>query len=490
LHPSYAQRNSLYFKSLGTSPESYEIKLDPTQELDLGLYQYAVVIELEDYPSTTYTDIITEKKNFEVRINPCKITTLTAGSYTSKVEYIVGNRRKSVPFTFTQAPCAYDGTYTMTYQSGATAPSFVTQLERFPIFDMYTVDENHVGNYTMRITIVTDNLAAFANLDPSMEDYVTNVNDPSTYQGTGTLIYTSYIDFDMEILPPESDYEEPDNTPPYLLPPPVDFYVEVGEYKQFYLGDVMDQEAKNQTITVEVEYTSASKLINYDDVKRTFTIYDSVTSDINIGFYDLKITIYDNFDTVEIEDYIECKDRTFTTQALEDACEERKRGETVYNIKMEVRKKFEVGDVFIPPTVTEIIYEYQGQVYDLGNTTLEDVYTNVAVVGIVDESNEIKSLAIEKIEEIDLARQDQQEGVDLEEKKAERDQAKAQVAAETVNDEIPIPRVESITNDGQMRIAFSSKLQVPENYQQVKEQEVALRMGASRTETYLTDTGY
>jgi len=41
-----------------------------------------------------------------------------------------------------------------------------------------------------------------------------------------------------------------------------------------------------------------------------------------------------------------------------------------------------------------------------------------------------------------------------------------------------------------MRIAFSAELQVPEDYQQVKEQEVALRMGASRTETYLTDTGY
>jgi len=73
---------------------------------------------------------------------------------------------------------------------------------------------------------------------------------------------------------------------------------------------------------------------------------------------------------------------------------------------MEVRKKFEVGDVFVPPTVTEIIYEYQGQVFNLGNTTLEDVYGNVAVVGIVDENNTIKSLAIEKIEEIDLARQD------------------------------------------------------------------------------------
>jgi hypothetical protein len=318
------------------------------------------------------------------------------------------------------------------------------------------------------------------------------VNDPTSYKKypAEPLIYTAYFDFDMEILPPESDYEEPDNTPPYLLPPPENFYVEVGTYKQFYLGDVIDQEAVNQTVTVEVDYTSASRLINYDDVKRTFTIYDSVTTDLNIGFYDLTITIYDNFDTVVIDDYIECKDRTFTTEALKDACKDRVRGETIYRIKMEVRKKFEVGDVFVPPEVTEIIYEYQGQVFDLGNTTLEDVYTNIAVVGVVDEDNAIKNLDIDKIEEIDLARQDQQEGVDLDEKKAERDEANAQKEAETINDEIPIPRVEEITNDGQMKIAFSSELQVPDDYQQVKSQEVALRFSASRTETYLTDTGY
>jgi len=395
LHPSYAQRNSLYFKSLGTTPDTFEIKLDPTTELDLGLYHYAVIIELEDYPKATWPLVTREEKRFDVKINPCKLTTLEAGSYTSKVEYIVGNPRKGVPFTFTQAPCNYDGTYFMTLQNGGSSPSFVTQLDRFPIYDMYTVDESHVGNYTMRVTIILDNLQAFADLDPGMEDYVTNVNDPSTYQGSGTLLYTSYIDFDMEIKPPESDYQEPDNTPPYLLPPPVDFYVEVGTYKQFYLGEAIDQEAVNQTVVVEVDYTSAKKLINYDDVTRMFTIYESVTEDINIGFYDLTITIYDNFDTVVIDEYIECEDRTdFATDAQADACEDRERGETVYNIKMEVRKKFEVGDVFVPPTVTEIIYEYQGQVFDLGNTTLEDVYGNVAVVGIVDEFNTILSLAI------------------------------------------------------------------------------------------------
>ena len=177
---------------------------------------------------------------FDVKINPCKVTTLTTGSYTAEVEYIVGNPRKSLPFTFTQAPCAYDGTYTMTKDSGASAPTWITQLERFPIFDIYTVDENHVGNYTLRITTVLDNLAAFAALDPSMEDYIANIALPPS-----DLLYTTYFDFKLEVKPPESDYAEPDNTPPYLLPPPEDYFVEVGAYKQIYLGDIIDQEIVN-----------------------------------------------------------------------------------------------------------------------------------------------------------------------------------------------------------------------------------------------------
>ena len=83
------------------------------------------------------------------------------------------------------------------------------------------MDEDHVGNYTLKVTVVLDNISLFAALDTDMDDYISNVNDPEgTYGGTGPLLYTYSFEFDLEVFPPESEYEEADNTPPYLLPPP------------------------------------------------------------------------------------------------------------------------------------------------------------------------------------------------------------------------------------------------------------------------------
>jgi hypothetical protein len=84
-------------------------------------------------------------------------------------------------------------------------------------------------------------------------------------------------------------------------------------------------------------------MVDWNDVKRTLTIHKDVTDNFDIGFYDLSIKVYDNFDTVEIDGYVECKDRVFATESLKNRCQDRVRGETTYNIKMEVRRKTEVG---------------------------------------------------------------------------------------------------------------------------------------------------
>jgi hypothetical protein len=198
--------------------------LDPTEDLDLGRYEYAIIIEMEDYPSTLfstdYPSVVREEKLFEVKINPCLVSTLEVASYFEKVEYIVGNRQKSIAYTFGQEPCDYLGTYTIKDEDGSDAPDFINQLERYPIFDIYTESEDHVGNYTLEITVVLDNVALFADLDPAMDDYISDVNDPLDSQPS--LVYTATFEFDLEVFPPESEYEEPDNTPPYLLPPPTD----------------------------------------------------------------------------------------------------------------------------------------------------------------------------------------------------------------------------------------------------------------------------
>ena len=51
--------------------------------------------------------------------------------------------------------------------------------------------------------------------------------------------------------------------------------------------------------------------------------------------------------------------------------------------------------------------------------------------------------------------------------------------------------MENISNDGEMKISFSQPLAPLPDINKVKEAEVALKRSTkSRTETYLTDTGY
>ena len=100
-----------------------------------------------------------EEKLFDVKVNPCEVATLVAGVIPEEVEYIVGNRRKTLDYTFTQTPCSYTGTYSMKQKNGSSLPDFINQLEYFPIFDIYTVDEGHVGNYTLTVTFYLDNVA-------------------------------------------------------------------------------------------------------------------------------------------------------------------------------------------------------------------------------------------------------------------------------------------------------------------------------------------
>ena len=80
-HPSYNVRNSLFFyQDTSYSPTRYYIELDPSQDLDLGRYEYGVVIEMTDYPSTQldpvdgWAGVTPETMRFDVIINPCLVT--------------------------------------------------------------------------------------------------------------------------------------------------------------------------------------------------------------------------------------------------------------------------------------------------------------------------------------------------------------------------------------------------------------------------------
>jgi len=308
------------------------------------------------------------------------------------------------------------------------------------------------------------------------------------------LLYTSSFECELEVLPPESDYEEADNTPPYLLPPPTYFYVEVGEPYEYWVGDIYDAEAANQTLSISVDLENVKKFVRWDEVKHLLIIYKGETDDLNVGFYDVQVKVRDDFDIAAIDGYVECKDRVYASEEerIKADCQDRVAGESIYDLKIEIRQKYEAGDVYLLPKATEVLYTYDGQVYDLGDATLEDVYATASADGTVEVTATVN---ISKLQAIDFASQQDQEGVDLEEVKAERaaQREAAAVGTESTDpaDAAPIPTVEAITSDGKMRIKFSVPLQVPPDWQGFKDKEVAFRRSTqSRTETYLGDDGY
>jgi len=60
--------------------------------------------------------------------------------------------------------------------------------------------------------------------------------------------------------------------------------------------------------------------------------------------------------------------------------------------------------------------------------------------------------------------------------------------------EQPVPYIVGLDNAGVLTIGFTKKMQVPANLTanltRIKDEEVALRKLAARTETYLTESGY
>ena len=242
---------------------------------------------MEDYPSSQFPAVAREEKIFNVKINPCLVTTLQPGLVPAKLEYIVGNRQKPVIHSFTQDPCAYGGTYTIKEKGKSKAPDFIEQLERYSIFNIYTVDEDHVGTYTLEVTVVLDNAALFAALDPDMDDYIADVNDPAgTYAGAGPLLYASSFECELEVLPPESDYEEADNTAPVLLPAPLPYYsVEVGEPLVVSVGDIYDAEAANQTLSISADLASVKRFVRWDEDEHVLIIFEGGTGTRDVGFY-------------------------------------------------------------------------------------------------------------------------------------------------------------------------------------------------------------
>ena len=99
---------------------------------------------------------------------------------------------------------------------------------------------------------------------------------------------------------------------------------------------------------------------------------------LDLGFYFVTIKLEDNFATANIQNYVECQDREYTSETLKNQCKERENGVTYYDIAFQLVKEEDIVGYNISPDAALVVDTYQGRVYDLGDSTLEDIYSQAA----------------------------------------------------------------------------------------------------------------
>ena len=104
---------------------------------------------------------------------------------------------------------------------------------------------------------------------------------------------------DVEILEADYDYAEKDNTNPFILPPPTDMSFYAGEEFEYQIGNLYDAESNNQTIRISIDLGRAGDFARYEDSSQKIVVGEGATKGNDVGYYDIKIRVYDNFDEIE-----------------------------------------------------------------------------------------------------------------------------------------------------------------------------------------------
>ena len=102
----------------------------------------------------------------------------------------------------------------------------------------------------------------------------------------------------------------------------------------------------------------ASDFARWEQGDNTIIIGEGVTEVTDVAYYDIKIRVYDNFD--EIEEDEKQADEDCDPAADKDCDPPRVAGETWYNVTLAIAKEQVIGEVYVPPAASEVIYTYEG----------------------------------------------------------------------------------------------------------------------------------
>ena len=233
-----------------------------------------------------------------------------------------------------------------------------------------------------------------------------------------------------------------DNSAPYLLPPPPrEIKAVAGEAFEFQFGKAFDFEGDD--VTVFFDGGNADEFVEFDFETLTLYIEEGVTDEETQPLFDLKLTLFDNN---PIDPLFKVYD--FRLVIVKDA-------------RMPILLAIEEAKV------TEVIRSYNGRVYDLKGTSIDEV-TSV--------TNRQENIEIPDYNPKKTAIEDILEDGDRDSKSDEK----------TV-----IPRIVSLTNDGVARLRFDTPMIIP-SLSELTTAKVALRnlkKSEISNEFFETETG-
>lgn len=207
-------------------------------------------------------------------------------------------------------------------------PKFFTQSDRESYFSIYSTDLEDVGNYTVTIAAVFDNVLQYdASIRPIPAD----------------LIYTDSFTLTVNVTGVNS-YVRPSNSAPYLVPEPYDLDYHVGEFFKHSFGPIYDPE--NEETSLEITMGGAEKFVQFDYNSNELIINpDALDNDFEKRTeYEITITIMD-----------EPKDLD--------------RGITVYTFWLNIHIRFDSQEDY----EKHLVYEKYPQVVDLRDETQSSV---------------------------------------------------------------------------------------------------------------------
>jgi hypothetical protein len=237
--------------SMDDDRETFGLSMESDEMSQYGEYSFEIVVDLPQWPTST-SDLVT----FTAILDPCIVTSYEAPSNLTHI-YTIGDNENFIEFTYAQAPCSYEATYTYTYVNHTEIPDWLQPDDaREPVLPIYTKNLTANDFYELWVTATLDNLYNWDVLDNALDTCKTDdpvvsnrCNDYLDYLSgrmwdpdnpPTNLVYTNSFMINVTVELAEVGEFEVSNTPPFLRPTPQDLIMTAGEYFEYDFNEPQD----------------------------------------------------------------------------------------------------------------------------------------------------------------------------------------------------------------------------------------------------------